>query len=138
MGILKHLLFWPVTGPAFLTEFALGQVDKVARNELADDTPIKAELMELQMALELDEIDDATYLAREAELVARLREVRRWREEFGMPTSGGPVRVAASEDEQAPFAAPAAGADPSTDSDGRYDEATDAPSDGPADTDREA
>ncbi|HET7584456.1 MAG TPA: gas vesicle protein GvpG [Gemmatimonadaceae bacterium] len=99
MGLLKHLLFWPVTGPTFLTEFAIGKVDEVARRELTDDTPIKAELLELQMALEMDEIDEATYLEREAELVARLREVRRWREQFGMPTSGGPVRVAQDEDE---------------------------------------
>jgi hypothetical protein len=94
MGILKHLLFWPVTGPAFLTEFALEKVDDVARRELTDDEPIKAELMELQMALDADEIDNATYLERESELMARLREVRQWRERFGMPTSGGPVRVA--------------------------------------------
>jgi hypothetical protein len=30
---------------------------------------------------------------REAELMARLREVRAWREHFGKGTSGGPVRV---------------------------------------------
>jgi hypothetical protein len=32
--------------------------------------------------------------------MARLRDVRHWREEFGMGTSGGPVRVARSEEEQ--------------------------------------
>jgi hypothetical protein len=25
MGILKHLLFWPVTGPLFLAEFSLAR-----------------------------------------------------------------------------------------------------------------
>ena len=50
--------------------------------------------MELQMQLELGDIDDAEYVRREAELMARLREVRAWRERFGKGTSGGPVRMA--------------------------------------------
>jgi hypothetical protein len=50
--------------------------------------------MELQIKLEMGEIDDAEYLRREAEVMQRLREVREWREKYGMSTSGGPVRVA--------------------------------------------
>jgi hypothetical protein len=93
MGLFKHLLFWPVTGPLFLAEFSLGKVDGVVRDELTDDTRIKAELMELQLQLELGDIDDAGYVAREAELMQQLRDVRNWREEFGMGVSGGVVRV---------------------------------------------
>jgi len=93
MGILKHLLFWPVTGPSFLIRFSLGRVQGVVREELTDDTRIKAELMELQLALELGDIDDAEYVAREAELMQQLREIREWREEFGMGVAGGAVRV---------------------------------------------
>jgi len=99
MGILKHLLFWPVTGPEFLTKFAMGRVHDVVRDNLTDDSPIKEELLELQLKLEAYEIDDEEYMRREAELMERLREVRRWREEFGMGVSGGPVRVAAEPDE---------------------------------------
>lgn len=95
MGILKHLLFWPVTGPLFLAEFSLGRVEGVVREELTDDTRIKAELMELQLKLELGDIDDDEYVAREAELMLQLRDVRHWREQFGMGVSGGPVRVQA-------------------------------------------
>lgn len=101
MGMLKHLLFWPVTGPLFLADFSLGKVQGVVREELTDDTRIKAELMELQLQLELGDIDDAQYLAREAELMQQLREVRQWREEFGMGVSGGPVRVQRAHDEGA-------------------------------------
>jgi hypothetical protein len=36
MGILKHLLFWPVTGPLFLIDFSLGKVEGVVREELTD------------------------------------------------------------------------------------------------------
>jgi hypothetical protein len=97
MGFLKHLLFWPVTGPLFLADFSLGKVEGVVREELTDDTPIKAALMELQLQLELGDIDDEEYSAHEAVLMQQLRETRQWREEFGMGVAGGPVRVQSAE-----------------------------------------
>jgi hypothetical protein len=97
MGILKHLLFWPVTGPKFLFDFSMGKVEGVVREELTDDTAVKAELMELQLLLELGDIDDDEYVRREQLLMQKLREIREWREEFGMGVSGGPVRVATQE-----------------------------------------
>jgi hypothetical protein len=100
MGILKHILFWPVTGPLFLAEFSLNKVQGVVREELTDDTRIKAELMELQLKLELGDIDDAEYVAQEALLMQQLREIRNWREEFGMGVSGGPVRVQSARPEE--------------------------------------
>ena len=97
MGLLKHLLFWPITGPKFLFDFSMDKVHGVVRDELTDDTGVKAELMELQLLLETGDIDDDEYLRREQLLMQRLREIREWREEFGMGVSGGPVRVAAPE-----------------------------------------
>ena len=94
MGLLKHLLFWPVTGPAFLARFSLDKVQDTVRTELTDDARIKEELLALQMELELGEIDDDEYVRREGELMQQLREVRQWREEFGMGIAGGPVRMA--------------------------------------------
>lgn len=102
MGILKHLLFWPVTGPKFLTEFALGKVEGVVREQLTDDSSVKADLLELQLQLELGEIDDEQYAAREAELMQRLRDVREWRERYGMGVAGGLVRVAQDEAAEEP------------------------------------
>jgi hypothetical protein len=96
VGLLKHLLFWPVTGPSFLARFSLEKVQDTVRQELTDDGRIKDELLTLQMQLELGEIDDAQYLEREADLMRQLREVREWREEFGMGLAGGPVQVAGS------------------------------------------
>lgn len=116
MGLLKHLLFWPVTGPMFLAEFSLDKVEDVVREELTDDTAVKAELYELQLKLELGDIDDEQYLLEEQRLVQRLREVREWRERFGMGVSGGLVRVADAEDGADggdPAAPGAAGPDPS-------------------------
>jgi hypothetical protein len=93
MGFLKHLLFWPVTGPMYLTEFSLGKVQGVVQEQLTDDTRVKEELLNLQLRLEMGEIDDEEYVAEEARVMAQLREVRRWREEFGMATRGGVVQV---------------------------------------------
>lgn len=94
MGLITNLLFFPVTGPVAGIKWSLGKVQKVVEEELTDDTPIKQELMELQMQLELGDIDDDEYVRREADIMARLREVRAWRERLGKATSGGPVRVA--------------------------------------------
>lgn len=100
MGLLTNLLFFPVTGPVAGIKWSLGKVQKVVEEELTDDAPIKQDLMELQMRLELGDIDDAEYVEREAELMARLRDVRAWRERLGKATSGGPVRVARDSDEE--------------------------------------
>jgi hypothetical protein len=100
MGLLTKLLFFPISGPVAGLKWSLGKVQNVAEEELTDDAPVKQELMELQMRLELGDIDDAEYLRREAELMARLREVRAWRERLGKATSGGPVRVARDTDEE--------------------------------------
>ena len=98
MGLLTNILLAPFLGPIYGTRWTLDKVDRVVREELTDDTPIKEDLMALQMQLEMGEIDDAQYVEREAEIMQRLREVREWREQYGMGTSGGPVRVAGGDE----------------------------------------
>lgn len=99
MGLLSKLLFFPIAGPVAGIRWSLEKVQTVVETELTDDTPIKQELMELQMLVELGDIDDAEYARREAVLMQRLREVREWRERLGMATAGGPVRVAREADD---------------------------------------
>ena len=99
MGLLTHLLFWPVSGPVAGVRWTLGKLQRVVEEELTDDTAIRQELMELHMRLELGDIDDERYKAEEERLMARLREVREWRERLGKGTTGGPVRVAKGDDE---------------------------------------
>ena len=94
MGLLTNILLAPFLGPVWGTRWTLDKVDRVVREELTDDTSIKEDLMALQMQLEMGEIDDAEYVRREAAIMQRFRDVREWREKFGMSTSGGPVRVA--------------------------------------------
>jgi hypothetical protein len=81
----------------YLTEFSLGKVQGVVQDELTDDARIKEELLDLQLRLEMGDIDDARYLAEEARVMERLREVRRWREQYGLATRGGVVQVAEEE-----------------------------------------
>ena len=100
MGLLTNLLFFPVTGPVAGIKWTLRKIQQVVDEELTDVTPIKQELMELQMQLELGDIDDEEYVAQETALMGRLREVRAWRERLGKATSGGPVRVARDRDEE--------------------------------------
>jgi hypothetical protein len=99
MSLLAKLLFFPIAGPVAGIKWSLNKVTQVAEEELTDDAPVKQELMELQMQLELGDITDDEYVEREAVLMARLREVRAWRERLGKATSGGPVRVARGDDE---------------------------------------
>ena len=99
MGLLTKLIFFPVTGPVAGIKWSLGKVQGVVEEQLTDDAPIKQELMELQMQLELGDIDDDEYVRREGEIMVRLREVRAWKERLGKATSGGPVRVARDSDE---------------------------------------
>jgi hypothetical protein len=54
---------------------------------------VKAELLEVQLALETGSIDEEGYVRREAELMELLREVRAWRAHFGLDNAGGVVRV---------------------------------------------
>lgn len=96
MGLLKllgHAVAWPVTGPAFLTRYSMGQARDAAVRELTDDEPVRRELLELQLRLDEGRIDEQAYEEEEAALMQRLREVREWREKLGMPVQGGPVRM---------------------------------------------
>jgi hypothetical protein len=100
MGILSKVVFFPVTGPVAGIRWSLEKVMGVVEQELTDDTTIKNEMMELQMLVELGDIDDEEYLRREAVLMARLREVRAWKERLGKGVQGGPVRVARPDSEE--------------------------------------
>ena len=72
MFLIDDLLLAPVNG----FKFILGQIQKLADQELNDDTVIKEQLLELEMRRELDEISDEEFREREADLFARLRVIK--------------------------------------------------------------
>jgi hypothetical protein len=96
MGLVKHLLLWPVTGPKALIDFSVRQVENVAHRELTDDERVKEDLMALELELELGDIDQAEYERREAILMERLREARAWRTKLGMEEEWAPLSFSGS------------------------------------------
>jgi hypothetical protein len=72
MLFLDDILLAPING----FKFILGQIQKMADQELNDDTVVKEQLLELQMRLELDEISEEDFAVQEAELFKRLRVIR--------------------------------------------------------------
>ncbi len=73
MFLIDDILLAPVSG----FKFILTQIQKMADQEMNDDTLIKERLIELQMRLELDEISETEYNEREAELFSRLRAIKK-------------------------------------------------------------
>ena len=57
-------------------KFVLGKIAAAVDSELNDDSHVREELLAAQMRLELGEIDEKEFRALEADLLARLREIR--------------------------------------------------------------
>ena len=72
MLFIDDLLLLPYSGFRFI----LGQLQKIADQELNDESVIKEQLLELQMRLELEEVSEEEFTEREAELFARLRAIK--------------------------------------------------------------
>jgi hypothetical protein len=56
--------------------FVLDKVVAAAEAELQDDSSLREQLLEAQMRLELGEISDEEFSAIEADVLARIREIR--------------------------------------------------------------
>lgn len=89
MGLLTHVLFWPVSLPISGVRWVMSTVQTAAEAELTDDSSVREELLELQMQLELGELDEDEYTTREAGLFVRLREIRAYREQLARRARGG-------------------------------------------------
>ncbi len=74
MGILSRLLTLPVSGPIAGALWVAGQVRDAAEAELTDPAAIRRRLAALEAALEAGEIDEESFEAEEAVLIARLAE----------------------------------------------------------------
>lgn len=83
-----RILAFPVAAPVGGLRFVLEQIRRMAERELYDEDRMREELLLLQLQLEEGEIGEDVFRAREAELMARLREARRRRTEAGERTPG--------------------------------------------------
>lgn len=79
MGVLfglGKLLGAPITLPMAGMKFVFQQVADLADAELNDESVVHEQLLLLQLQLEEGEVDEDEYVPREAELMARLREIK--------------------------------------------------------------
>jgi hypothetical protein len=78
-------------------QWALKTVVAAAEAEMNDDTALRERLLEAEMRRESGEISDADFAALEADLLARIREIKERREGAG-PLAFGGQPLAASPD----------------------------------------
>lgn len=82
MFLLDDLLMLPLKLPVSGFNWIMKQIQTMAEEELMNDQPWKERLIELQMMLELGEISEEDYVAEEAIVFQKLREIRMRREEI--------------------------------------------------------
>jgi len=80
LGLLGNLIFAPVTLPVRGLSAVFHEIRDVAERELYDPNVIRRDLQDLQQRLDAGLIDEATYDASEAELLARLDAITRRQE----------------------------------------------------------
>ena len=74
--ILFKLLALPVTAPAAGIRYCLEKVLEVADHQMWDEDPVREQLILVNQAYEEGSMPEAEFREREAELLARLREIR--------------------------------------------------------------
>ena len=82
MFLLDDLLMLPLKAPVAGFRWIMKQIQTMADDEMMNDQIWKERLIELQMKLELGEISEEDYVAEEAIVFQRLREIRMAREEM--------------------------------------------------------
>ena len=82
MLLLDDLLMLPLKAPVAGFRWIMKQIQTMADDEMMNDQVWKERLIELQMKLELGEISEEDYVAEEAIVFQRLREIRTAREEM--------------------------------------------------------
>jgi hypothetical protein len=74
--MLFKLLGLPFSLPAAGMKFVFRQIGDLADHELYDESVVHEQLLLLQVQLEEGDIDEDDYVAREGELMIRLREIK--------------------------------------------------------------
>jgi hypothetical protein len=86
--MLLKLLGLPLTLPIAGFRFTLDQIAQLADQELMDESVVHEQILLLQLALEEGELAEDEYLAQEAALMERLREIRAYKEELRREQAG--------------------------------------------------
>lgn len=79
--ILFKLLALPLTAPAAGIRYCLEKVLEVAEHQMWDEDPVREQLILVNEAYEEGRMPEAEFREREAELLARMREIREHKRE---------------------------------------------------------
>jgi hypothetical protein len=71
MFLIDDILLAPVKGLVWLS----AKINDVVEGETSDEGRIKAQLMELQLRFELDDVNEEIYVRQEKELLERLNAI---------------------------------------------------------------
>lgn len=75
--LLDDILLLPVNGVVWVAD----KLKDSAEAEFLDESRVQESLLALQMRLELEEISESEYMEQETELLDRLEEIRKYKEQ---------------------------------------------------------
>lgn len=76
MGWILNILGAPVVGPLKLTKWIGEKIQDVAVQQMGGEDQLMAELIELQMKLEMEEVSMEAYDKREKEILERIKALK--------------------------------------------------------------
>ncbi len=82
MGVLDGLLLLPFTGPAKGLLFILEKIKEQVDAEQLDEGLVEDQLMALSLRYDLGEMSEADYMEQETALLARLNDIRVYKEDL--------------------------------------------------------
>ncbi len=77
MGWLLNILGAPVVGPLKMTKWIGEKIREAADQEFGGQDKFKAELIELQMKLEMEEISQEEYNKNEKDILERMKALKK-------------------------------------------------------------
>lgn len=75
--LLDDILLLPVNGVVWVAD----KLKDSAEAEFLDESRVQESLLALQMRLEMEEISESEYMEQETELLDRLEEIRKYKEQ---------------------------------------------------------
>ena len=75
--LLDDILLLPVNGLVWVAD----KLKDSAEAEFLDESRVQESLLALQMRLEMDEISESEYMEQETELLERLEDIRKYKEQ---------------------------------------------------------
>ena len=89
--MLLKLLSLPISAPIAGIRYVLEKVGEVAERELWDEEPVREQLILTNQAYEEGRMSETEFREREAELLARLREIKERRKAQAADSAGSAV-----------------------------------------------